>query len=106
MATLNREGDVFLLNLGDDENRFTQAWVQEVSAAFDEVAGPVAQDHRAVPVDMAPDQHTGLASRHRAARFGVDHLDEEMLGVDMQAAGLVNDHHPSCFRAAELATHR
>jgi enoyl-CoA hydratase/carnithine racemase len=37
VPTLERDGDVFILNLGDDENRFNPPWVQAVTAALDEV---------------------------------------------------------------------
>jgi enoyl-CoA hydratase/carnithine racemase len=37
MPTLDRDGDVFLLNLGDDENRFNPDWVGAVEALLDEV---------------------------------------------------------------------
>ncbi|MDO9353218.1 MAG: enoyl-CoA hydratase-related protein [Solirubrobacteraceae bacterium] len=39
MPTLEREGEVFILNLGDDENRFNPAFVASVTAALDEVEG-------------------------------------------------------------------
>jgi enoyl-CoA hydratase/carnithine racemase len=38
MPTLDRDGDVFLLNLGDDENRFNPDWVAAVEDLLDEVA--------------------------------------------------------------------
>jgi enoyl-CoA hydratase/carnithine racemase len=38
MPTLDRDGDVYLLHLGDDENRFNPDWVGAVSEALDEVA--------------------------------------------------------------------
>src|SRR3954468_3285619 len=38
MPTLDRDGDVYLLNLGDDENRFNPEWVGAVEALLDEVA--------------------------------------------------------------------
>lgn len=37
MPSLERDGDVFVLNLGDDENRFNPDWVTGVNAALDEV---------------------------------------------------------------------
>ncbi|RBY81921.1 enoyl-CoA hydratase/isomerase family protein [Blastococcus sp. TF02A-26] len=37
MPALTREDDVFVLNLGDGENRFTLDWLTEVEAALDEV---------------------------------------------------------------------
>jgi enoyl-CoA hydratase/carnithine racemase len=45
VPTLERDGDVFILNLGDDENRFNPPWVDAVTAALDEVeaaSGPKA----------------------------------------------------------------
>jgi enoyl-CoA hydratase/carnithine racemase len=37
MPTLDREDDVFVLDLGDGENRFTLGWLSEVEGALDEV---------------------------------------------------------------------
>ncbi|HEX9968188.1 MAG TPA: enoyl-CoA hydratase-related protein [Solirubrobacterales bacterium] len=37
MPTLDRQDDVFVLDLGDDENRFHPDWVAAVNAALDEV---------------------------------------------------------------------
>jgi enoyl-CoA hydratase/carnithine racemase len=37
MPALTREDDVFVLDLGDGENRFTLDWLTEVEAALDEV---------------------------------------------------------------------
>ncbi|HTT95397.1 MAG TPA: enoyl-CoA hydratase-related protein [Solirubrobacterales bacterium] len=37
MPTLDRQDDVFLLDLGDDENRFHPDWIAAVDAALDEV---------------------------------------------------------------------
>lgn len=45
MPTLDRDGDVFVLDLGDTENRFHPDWLAEVNAALDTVehaAGPRA----------------------------------------------------------------
>lgn len=39
MVTMTREENVFVINLGSDENRFTTEWVAELTAAFDEVSG-------------------------------------------------------------------
>jgi enoyl-CoA hydratase/carnithine racemase len=38
VPTLDRDGDVFVLDLGSDENRFNPPWVRGVSALLDEVA--------------------------------------------------------------------
>jgi enoyl-CoA hydratase/carnithine racemase len=40
--SLSRDGDVFVLDLGDDENRFNPDWVGGVNAALDEVEGAPA----------------------------------------------------------------
>jgi enoyl-CoA hydratase/carnithine racemase len=37
VPTLSRDGDVFLLDLGSDENRFNPDWLASVGAALDEV---------------------------------------------------------------------
>jgi enoyl-CoA hydratase/carnithine racemase len=37
VPTLDRHDDVFVLDLGDDENRFSPGWLAEVDAALDEV---------------------------------------------------------------------
>jgi enoyl-CoA hydratase/carnithine racemase len=42
MPTLDRDGDVYLLHLGDDENRFTLDWIQQVHALLDEVVSEAA----------------------------------------------------------------
>ena len=39
MPTLDRDGDVWILNLGEDENRFHPDWMREVTGLVDEVAG-------------------------------------------------------------------
>ncbi|SFF58628.1 enoyl-CoA hydratase-related protein [Blastococcus tunisiensis] len=39
MPLLDRSGDVFLLDLGDTENRFSPDWLAAVEAALDEVEG-------------------------------------------------------------------
>ena len=38
MPTLDNDGDVWILHLGDDENRFNPDWMTAVAGAFDEVA--------------------------------------------------------------------
>ena len=37
MPKLDRDGDVYLLDLGDDENRFNIDWVSSLEARLDEV---------------------------------------------------------------------
>jgi enoyl-CoA hydratase/carnithine racemase len=41
MPTLQHTDDVFVLDLGDGENRFTREWMAEVTQALDEVDGAV-----------------------------------------------------------------
>jgi enoyl-CoA hydratase/carnithine racemase len=38
VPSLSRDGDVFVLDLGSDENRFTPEWLDEVERRLDEVA--------------------------------------------------------------------
>jgi len=38
VPTLDRDGDVFVLNLGDDENRFHPDWIAQTGSLMDEVA--------------------------------------------------------------------
>ena len=38
MPSLSRDGDVFVLDLGSDENRFTPEWLEAVEGRLDEVA--------------------------------------------------------------------
>jgi enoyl-CoA hydratase/carnithine racemase len=38
MPTLDRDGDVFILNLGDDENRFSVEWLAAMNGHLDTVA--------------------------------------------------------------------
>lgn len=50
MPHLDRDGEVFVLDLGDDENRFNPGWVTEVTGLLEEVApgdGPCALVTRA-----------------------------------------------------------
>ena len=45
MATLDRQDDVFVIDYGKDENHTTHAWVDEMTAALDEIEatkGPAA----------------------------------------------------------------
>ena len=38
MPTLDRDGDIFVLNLGDDENRFSPDWLTQMHAHLDTIA--------------------------------------------------------------------
>ena len=39
MSELRRDGEVFVLDIGDDENRFNPTWLDGIEAALDEVEG-------------------------------------------------------------------
>jgi enoyl-CoA hydratase/carnithine racemase len=42
VPTLDREGDVWIINLGDDENRFHPDWIKQVGGFVDQVAAEPA----------------------------------------------------------------
>jgi enoyl-CoA hydratase/carnithine racemase len=72
MPQLDRDGEVFVLDLGDDENRFTPDWVAGVAAALDEVA--------------AGEGPRALVTRARG-KFWSNGLDLDWLGSHPQEAG-------------------
>ena len=79
MPTLQRTDDVFVLDLGDDENRFSREWMTTVTEALDEVDG--AEGPRALVT-------VGTGGRHRPA--GADRAvvgDHEHDAVDDLARG-------------------
>lgn len=79
VPALDRDGDVFLLDLGDGENRFTPDWVADLAAALEQVA--TASGPRAL-VTAA----TG--------KIWSNGLDLDWLGGHPQAAGsFVDDVH-------------
>lgn len=88
MPALDRDGEVFLLDLGDGENRFTPDWVAAVTAALDEVVG--AQGPRAL-VTAA----TG--------KFWSNGLDLDWMGGHQDQAGpFVDDVHGLLARVLSL----
>ena len=88
MPTLDRDGDVFLLDLGSDENRFRPEWVAAVAAALDEVA--------------AGDGARALVTR-AGGKFWSNGLDLEWMGAHPEAAGrFVDDVHALFARALSL----
>ena len=88
MPQLDRDGEVFVLDLGDGENRFNPDWVGAVAAALDEVAaaeGPAALVTRA----------TG--------KFWSNGLDLEWMGGHAEESGpFVDDVHALFARALSL----
>lgn len=88
MPQLDRNGDVFVLDLGDDENRFSPDFVSAVTAALDEVAG--AQGPRALVTTS-----TG--------KFWSNGLDLDWLGTHPEQAGaFVDDVHGLLARVLSL----
>ena len=72
MPSLEREGDDFLLNLGDGENRFNPDWMSAVEGLLDEVIG--AESPRALVTTAA-------------GKFWSNGLDLEWLGQNSGRAG-------------------
>ncbi|HVM26115.1 MAG TPA: enoyl-CoA hydratase-related protein [Mycobacteriales bacterium] len=88
MPTLDRDGEVYLLDLGDGENRFTPDWVGEVAAALDQVAGA--------------DGPRALVTR-AAGKIWSNGLDLDWMGANPEAAGpFVDDVHALLARALSL----
>lgn len=89
MPTLLRDGDVFLLNLGSDENRFNPPWVEAVTAALDEVE--------------AADGPKALVT-HAEGKFWSNGLDLAWIGEHQeQAQGFIDTVHELFARMLLLA---
>ncbi|MDQ8043802.1 MAG: enoyl-CoA hydratase-related protein [Solirubrobacteraceae bacterium] len=89
MPTLQRDGDVFILDLGDDENRFNPPWVEAVTAAIDEVEA--AQGPKALVTSA-----TG--------KFWSNGLDLQWIGEHQdQAQDFINSVHELFARVLLLA---
>jgi Delta3-Delta2-enoyl-CoA isomerase len=88
---LERDGEVFLLDLGDGENRFDPEWVGAVTAALDEVAG--AEGPRA------------LVTRAQG-KFWSNGLDLDWMGAHPDEAGpFVDAVHALLARTLSLPVH-
>lgn len=88
MPTLDRDGDVFVLDLGSDENRFNPPWVRGVIGLLDEV---VAADGPRALVTTA----TG--------KFWSNGLDLDWMGSQPEQAGpFVDEVHGLFARALSL----
>ncbi len=106
MPVLTRDDDVFLLDLGDGENRFTPAWVAEVGTALDEVVaadGPKALVTTATGktwsqgLDLAwltehPDELTGYLASVQA-------LFARVLALPVPCVAAIGGH---CFAAGAM----
>ncbi|MFP5219132.1 MAG: enoyl-CoA hydratase-related protein [Actinomycetes bacterium] len=88
MPSLDRDGDVFVLDLGSDENRFRPDWVAAVLAALDEVTGG--------------DGPRALVTRAQG-KFWSNGLDLEWMGANPEVAGsFVDDVHALFARVLSL----
>ena len=88
MPNLDRDGEVYVLDLGNDENRFNPSWVGAVTALLDEVAG--AEGPRALVTTA-----TG--------KFWSNGLDLEWMGAHPEQAGpFVDDVHALFARVLSL----
>ncbi len=106
MPTLDRDGDVYVLNLGDDENRFNPDWVGAVSALLDEVAA--APEPRAlVTTATGKIWSNGLDLEWMGANTGevpafvplVHALFGQMLGLPVPTVAAIQGH---CFAAGAM----
>jgi enoyl-CoA hydratase/carnithine racemase len=106
MPTLDRDGDVYVLNLGDDENRFNPDWVDAVSALLDEVAA--APEPRAlVTTATGKIWSNGLDLEWMGANTGevpafvprVHTLFGQMLGLPVPTVAAIQGH---CFAAGAM----
>jgi enoyl-CoA hydratase/carnithine racemase len=106
MPTLDRDGDVYVLNLGDDENRFNPDWVGAVSALLDEVAA--APEPRAlVTTATGKIWSNGLDLEWMGANTGevpefvprVHVLFGQMLGLPVPTVAAIQGH---CFAAGAM----
>lgn len=88
MPNLDRDGEVYVLDLGNDENRFNPGWVGAVTALLDEVAA--AEGPRALVTTA-----TG--------KFWSNGLDLEWMGAHPEQAGpFVDDVHALFARVLSL----
>lgn len=89
MPTLDRDADVFILNLGADENRFNPDWVGAVGESLDEVAA--AESPRALVIS-AEGKNWSLG------------LDLEWIAANLSEAGAFLDEvHELFAKALELS---
>ncbi|MEU0483560.1 enoyl-CoA hydratase-related protein [Streptosporangium sp. NPDC006013] len=99
MPTLDRQDDVFILDIGDTENRFHPDWIASVNAALDEVEK--AEGPRAlVTVATGKFFSNGLdldwlfanADRHQDYVVGVHELLARMLALPMVTVAALQGH--------------
>ena len=88
MPSLDRDGEVFVLHLGDDENRFNPEWVGAVTQLLDEV--------------VAADGPRALVTR-ASGKFWSNGLDLDWMGAHPDESGpFVDDVHALFARVLSL----
>ena len=99
MPTLDRADDVFVLDLGDGENRFHPDWLASVHAALDEVAaagGPralvTAATGKFFSNGLDLDWLLGHADRHQAHLADVHGLFARVLALPCVTVAALQGH--------------
>ncbi len=108
MPTLDRSGDVFVLDLGDTENRFHPDWLASVNAALDEVEqadGARALVTTATGKFFSNGLDLEWLSTHEAERggyvSGVQHLLARVLALPLVTVAAIQGH---AFAAGAMLT--
>ena len=108
MPTLDRSGDVFVLDLGDTENRFHPDWLTAVNAALDEVEraeGPRALVTTATGKFFSNGLDLDWLAGHEAERGGyvstVQHLLARLLALPVPTVAAIQGH---AFAAGAMLT--
>ncbi len=99
MPSLDRQDDVFVLHLGDGENRFHPDWIAAVAAALDEV-GKVEGPRALVTTATGKFYSNGLdlewlfthADRHREYVVSVHELFARMLSLPLITVAALQGH--------------
>ena len=108
MPTLDRSGDVFVLDLGDSENRFSPDWLASVGAVLDEVEqaqGPRALVTTATGKFFSNGLDLDWLSTHEEERGGyvssVQHLLARVLALPLATVAAIQGH---AFAAGAMLT--
>lgn len=104
MPHLETVGDVAVLHLGDDENRFSPAWILETAALLDRVA---AEPRPLVTVGDGPQYSSGLdlawlqanPTEFQPYLSDVHHLLAKVLVLPVPTVAAINGH---CFAAGAM----
>ena len=108
MPTLDRSGDVFVLDIGDTENRFSPDWLTAMNAALDEVEqadGARALVTAATGKFFSNGLDLEWLSTHEAERgtyvSGVQHLLARVLALPLVTVAAIQGH---AFAAGAMLT--